>query len=268
MACPLSSNEPRSRISPVVYFGGEMHVNQPRFGFTSRTWHAIVAASATILAAFILAGGSVIAARRQTASAERDIAVLQSQLTTKAHEIDNLQNSINKLQQQLAELRRRAAAPTSERYESVPPITLPLEQDEQIIQSFYSRTPLGVEQKNGITISLYACHRVGTAVSCYVTVVSQEHDRDFKINADPSCSSCSNAVDDLGHQLQASRASMAETSELLLLPKGLPVRGVLRFSSVPVEAGRLALIRVRYHQSINSWGGSAEMRFRDIPITA
>lgn len=231
-------------------------------GTSSRGKDAIIAAIATVLAAVVVAAGTIIAGgRREKTSLENQVTTLQGQIDAKTRETKTLAATVVNLQQQVSKLEASAAsiqgresqtattgtagASPATSTEPSPPVTRSADEAD-------------------INIGFQRCMRRAGKVICQFVVTNNGGERGVQINAD-SWAARSRAVDDQGKQQLAEGAEIAGVEAgrpSVTLPSKISVPAQIRFIGLPADVRSFKVLDIVFETS-----GTYKVSFRDVTIS-
>jgi hypothetical protein len=186
---------------------------------------AIIAAIATVLAAVIVASGTIISAgKRDRDSLRQEIMLLQEQIEVKSKQVVQLQTDITARTRQLAQIQQASSV-----VQNTPTTTTAAARS--LAEANWPDSPIAQAESEGFVIGFYGCVRASGAVQCRLTVTNNKEERDFRLEAGEFNGGAINSrgIDDKGQQIPARQGSLAgggeETNPRITVPSGVTIRG-------------------------------------------
>ncbi|PYQ29414.1 MAG: hypothetical protein DMF56_10620 [Acidobacteria bacterium] len=193
---------------------------------------AIIAAIATVLAAVILASGTIIAAGKRDRDSLRDEAeALRQEMKLKIGRITQLETDVAVRDRQLQQLRQTRAGVI------VPSTTdVPVSSTSEVDP--WPEAARGHADADGFGIDFFGCVRVSGNVECRFKVTNTKQERDFRLQAAGynGDSINSRGIDPHGQQVGAQRGTLGggdeDTNPRITIPNGITIRGTVLLPDV------------------------------------
>jgi len=117
----------------------------------------------------------------------------------------------------------------------------------------------------GIAFSLLGCRLSGSVVTCDLSVVNKDDDRQIEI-CTPCFGNSSRLVDAEGNEYQPEAASLGSNHSLrptAALASGVPLKGSMRFNGVPAGSVTIKLLEIGFRAGFT---GEHQVQFHDIAL--
>lgn len=220
---------------------------------------AIIAAIATVLAAVILASGTIIASGKRDRDSLRDeVEVLRQDAKAKTSKINQLETDLAERDRQLQQLEKTGGGVDPVKTETV---------RESAGAQPWPDTPLGHADAEGFGIDFFGCTRTSGKVECRFTVTNTKEERDFRLAASDynSGSTNSRGIDPGGHQIAAQRGTLGggdeDTNPMITIPGGIAIRGTVILPDVSAAMSEYAVFQLGF-----SANNRQRVEFRNVKL--